>query len=451
VDCEQALAQFFNAMDRELDPAVRVPLEAHLRACAGCRAATERYRVQDADLRRLFAPRRRAAASVANQVIAELRRSSARSFTWNRWLPLLAAAAAGFLLAVVLFQPWKKPGEIRLAADKPEQSGLTIAPAPQPGIVLALISGATQGVEVLMPGTTSWQPLPRGGEISPTSRVRTAAEARCEFATSDGSEVRLNSGTEVCFVSGRKIELSRGQMLARVAKAAVPFRVAVSDATVTALGTEFDILCRRNESVLTVLEGATKVTGKGKEETVLHGEAATIVNGDILKREAQHLVQATSWVNELLILKGRHNQELTERVDAILDDIYAQIGNLKMEQHFTDDELRRLGDHCVLPLTRYIQSQRSRAPGDHRKRVGAARVLADLAQPWSIADLIQLLGDKDREVRFYAAKGLQRLTQQTFDRQPEEWRDRSLEELQESRQKAQKWWQENKHRYPPVP
>jgi hypothetical protein len=47
-----------------------------------------------------------------------------------------------------------------------------------------------------------------------------------------------------------------------------------------------------------------------------------------------------------------------------------------------------LGDHCVLPLTRYIQSERSRGPGRQSKRASAARILADLPQPWSIPDLL---------------------------------------------------------------
>jgi quercetin dioxygenase-like cupin family protein len=449
VDCEQALARFFAAMDRELDPAERLTLESHLQACAGCRAATDAFRLQDADLRRAFAPRRRAAVAIAERVIAQLRRSPGLRPAWRRWAPVLLSAAAGFLLAVLIFQPWNKRTEPPVVRNTPESSPTLIARVP--GILLALTSRGSSVVEILPPGSNAWQSLKTGGEITPATRVRTGPESRCEFATPDGSEVRLNSDTEVCFVSGRQIQLVRGQMLARVAKAPTPFQVAVAEATVTALGTEFDILRRPAESVLTVLEGATKVTGKGKEETVASGEAATIVAGDVRKRQAEHLVQATSWVNELLILKGRHNKELAQRVDALLDDIYAQIGNFKMEANFTDEDLRRLGDHCVLPLTRYIQSERSQGQADHRKRIGAARILADLAQPWSIADLIQLLGDKDPQIRFYAAKGLQRLTQKTFGGQPDVWRERSPDELQKHRQEWQDWWQKNKHRYPTVP
>jgi hypothetical protein len=78
----------------------------------------------------------------------------------------------------------------------------------------------------------------------------------------------------------------------------------------------------------------------------------------------------------------------------------------------------------------------------------AARILADLAQPWSIPDLIALLGDNDKEIRYHAAKALKRLTQQTFGRQPEDWRKLPPFACEEARRNRQAWWQENQQRYP---
>src|SRR5262249_23114920 len=163
---------------------------------------------------------------------------------------------------------------------------------------LAVANGA---VELLAPGQQIWQVLKGGGQIPVGSRVRTG-EARCELDLSDGSEVRLNHHTELFFAASRGLELIKGQILARVAHAPAIFQVAIPEATITALGTEFDVRCRPAESVLTVLEGSTRVEGKGREQVIKTGEAATIIAGEIVhKQQVRNLLQIKSWTNEILM------------------------------------------------------------------------------------------------------------------------------------------------------
>jgi hypothetical protein len=357
---------------------------------------------------------------------------------------MLISAAAGFLFAIFVPQPWHKAPETQIVfVPSPPPQRAQEAPSPKAESVLYTFGN--DAVQLLAPDAKEWKNLQAGAEIVLGSRVRTGPGVRCEFRTSDGSEVRLNSNTELVFAASRRLELATGQILARVAKDPAPFHVAVLDITITALGTEFDILCKPVETVLTVLEGSTKVAGKGEDHVVRSGEAATIIKGQIDHKEQVHdLALATSWVHEILILKGRDNQELAKR----LDDILAQIGQGKAE-FMAESEIRSLGDHCVLPMTRYIQSERSRS--DKQKRQMAARILSDLAQPWSIPDLIKLLADDDKEVRYQAAKALRRLTSLTFGRSPEDWRDRPQKNNEEAHRKWQSWWQENKGRYPRIP
>jgi ferric-dicitrate binding protein FerR (iron transport regulator) len=461
MDCEQALQLLSADWDRETQPDESVQLRAHLQECASCRASAEAFRLQDADLHRLFGPRRRAAAAVADRVIAQLPVAPSRTSHRLVWWPILVSAAAGFLLAVLVFRPWEKGVDPYAVRDKnnPEPGqGMQVATKPQEqeSILLAVANGA---VEFLAPGQEAWQALKGGSQIPLGSRVRTR-EARCEFDLTDGSEVRLNHHTELWFTASRDLKLIQGQILARVVHAPTIFRIAIPEATITALGTEFDVLCKpltlpspperggegrvrgAAESVLTVLEGSTKFEGKGHEQIIKTGEAATIIDGEIVhKQQVQNLLQIKSWTNEILMRKGRNNEELAKRVN----DLLAQLGSSKTE--FLDEqEIRGLGDHCVLPLTRFLQSERSRA--DEGRRQMAARILADLAQPWSIPDLISLLGDSDQEIRYNAAKALKRLTQQTFGRQPEDWRKLPATACEEARRKWQRWWQENKQRYP---
>src|SRR5438067_13422929 len=126
MDCEQALALLMANLDRETQADERARLRAHLQECATCRASADAFRLQDADLRRLFAPRRRAAAGVADRVIAQLAASPVARRRFLPWLPILVSAAAGFLFAVLVFRPWEKgaeppPQTQRPATELPER------------------------------------------------------------------------------------------------------------------------------------------------------------------------------------------------------------------------------------------------------------------------------------------------------------------------------------------
>jgi ferric-dicitrate binding protein FerR (iron transport regulator) len=355
-----------------------------------------------------------------------------------RWLPVLLSAAAGFLLAVGIFRPWQRPpGGSTTVPPTP------IEAKPEP---MALLTLATGAVEVMLPGTNAWQPLPGGSGVEVGAAVRTPAQVRCTFRTADGTEVRLNSGTEVRFDTGRRLALARGQILASVAKAPVPFEVQVADATVQALGTQFGLWSQPAEATLVVLEGSTRVQGAGAESVVESGEAARIVKGQVTeKRRGEDLLQQTRWLQEILAVRPDDN-----KLAQFVEDELARIGQGKAE-FLNEEEIRSLGDHCVLPLTRFIESDRSRTPAEKDKRIKAARILADLAQPWSIPDLIQMLSDSDPDVRAYAAKGLERLTSKTYNCPSDEWRARSPKELQGNVKAWQEWWQQNKDRYPSPP
>lgn len=434
MDCEKAIELVSAAVDREIAPDDRAALDAHLAGCADCRATSDAFRLQDADLRRAFAPRREAVSRLAGRAFARIREpGTARPRRPLSWLRLVSAASVGFLAAVLVFRPWGRPS----------------TPTPPSGVEVedpvAHLGLATGVIEVLPPETDSWEVLPTGGAIPAGARVRTAPGTRCEFWTADGSEVRLNAATEVVFRKDRDLELASGELWSSVAQVERPFEVAASGATVTALGTQFDVRTRQGETVLIVAEGATRIRASGGEKTVEAGETVSVVGGVLGEKERAHdLLLATRWVHEIYLLKARDDPELARRVD----DLFARIGESKMENLY-EDEIRALGDHCVLPLARYLQSPRSQEKP--WKRPAAARILADIAQPWAIPELILLLGDSDGNVRFHAARGLERLTGYSFGRTPESWRDSTLESCEGTRSEWRDWWEANKERYPGRP
>lgn len=277
------------------------------------------------------------------------------------------------------------------------------------------------------------------------SRVRTGAGVRCEFAMADGSEVRMNENTELQLRRSRSVSVADGQMFSSVAKHDTPFNVAVGGATITALGTRFDVQRRTDRVVLAVLEGSTKLSeGTSAPRVVNQGEAVSLSNGTITPVDASTaLDQASRWIMDIVVLKGHDNPELNARVN----DLIAQIGEGKMA-FLRENELKALGDRCVVPLARYLQSPRSQ--GELWKRQEAARVISDVAQPWCIPYLIELLDNPDGQVRAAAATALQRLTNKTQGRTPEQWRDQPKESDADTLKSWHAWWERNKDDYPGI-
>jgi ferric-dicitrate binding protein FerR (iron transport regulator) len=434
--CETATNLISSRIDGEISAADQAALDEHLATCPACRATMEALAAQNSELARVFASRQGAAAAVAEAAIARIHREQTQSLRPRRFpfLTAILSAAAGFALALLIWQPWKPTYHVNGFARPTTQQTET-----PPIAHLALATGA---IEVQPPGATIWEVMPTGASIAPNSKIRTPDKVRCEVVMNDSSTIRLNFNSQVTIGTGRDFTLASGQMYSSVAKANDPFTVSVAQASITALGTEFDIAADAQNATLTVVEGSTKVKGSGGERVVNSGNQIKILAGTPGEAQAvASLPIATRWVNELLMMKGRDSAEMRKRIDMLM----ASIGNEKM-MYMYEDEIKALGDHCVLPLTRWVQSPLS--ANDPRKRLQAARILTEMAQPWSIPQMVELLDDSDGEVRFYAARALQRLASQNMGRSPEDWRNAKYAN---TRGEWQKWWEDHKDLYPGGP
>ena len=80
-------------------------------------------------------------------------------------------------------------------------------------------------------------------------------------------------------------------------------------------------------------------------------------------------------------------------------------------------------------------------------RTRVARILSEVAQPWCIPQMIDLLDDETPDVRYHAAVGLERLTGLNLGRTPEQWRDEAVS-CTIGDQVWRVWWQQNKQRFP---
>jgi ferric-dicitrate binding protein FerR (iron transport regulator) len=430
MDCTQALLQLNAWLDGEpTSSAESAALEGHLASCAECRAASEHFRVQDAELHRAFARLRSSSDVVAQRVIRDLEPPKSPTQHRASWLLLLAATAAGYLIAIFTWRPAEKAEPVVESPGRPAIAHLALATGP---------------VEVLPPREQNWFACPPATEIVSGAALRTETGTRCEVATQDGSRVRLNGDTQVQFPGVRQVSLSQGQLWSHVAGAGGENRFCVSlpKAKVLAEAGTLNFLCEPNKTVITVVEGQAEVESDDKTTTVQAGQSATLIEGQISDvRQVRDTSLVTAWINELLAAKGPDDPEFTAR----MNDILAQLGQAKLA-HLYEEEIRRLGDHCVLPLVRFLESSRSQ--GDAGTRQRAAQIVADVAQPRSIGLLIELLADNDPLVRSSAARGLERLTAIDQGRTAKQWQTDSVATCAPTIEAWQQWWAANRNRYP---
>lgn len=424
MDCQQALNELDRLIDGELPADARAAVEAHLDDCDACRAACANLRAEDAELLRAFMPRRTAASLVADRVIEQLPSQAVRRRDWRSWVAPLAAVAAGFLLAVlVLRPPFGRP------------------PAAMPAIPLARLALATGPTEVRAPTAEAWFTCPPAGDINAGAAVRTTDGARCEIEARDGTQIRLDSGTVIELPTARCVKLAQGELYSTVPGGGAVWKIETPGAVVEASQGRFDVACSPGEASLTVLEGSANLECKSGVRQVAAGERVRLADGRIDETTpVADALQATAWINELLLLKGPDNPELAER----LNDILAQIGQAKLS-YLYEDEIRRLGSRAALPLLRFIESPRSQA--NVTARVSAARLAADLADSSVIGDLIALLADADPSVRVHMARALERLTGLDQGRPAADWRDDPAA-CQPALESWRAWWQTRRAAYP---
>lgn len=423
MDCQQVLNELERLIDGELPDDTRAAVEAHLADCEGCRASGANLRGEDAELLRAFMPRRRAAARVADRVVDQLRKDRGHRSGWRSWASPVAAAAAGFLLAVLVFRP---PGGREPAVP-------TVVP-------LARLAFATGPTEVRSPAAESWFTCPPSGDINAGAAVRTTDGARCEIEARDGTQIRLDTGTVIELPTARCVKLAQGELYSTVPGGGAVLTIETPDAVVEASQGKFDVACSSGEASLTVIEGSASLECKSGVRRVAAGQRVRLTDGRVAESAAVvDALQATAWINELLVLKGPDNPELADR----LNDILAQVGQAKLS-YLYEDEIRRLGSRAALPLLRFIESPRSQA--NIASRVSAARLAADLADSSVIGDLIALLADADPRVRVHAARALERLTGVNQGRPAGDWQD-DLAACQPTLEAWRAWWQARRSTY----
>jgi ferric-dicitrate binding protein FerR (iron transport regulator) len=466
MNCEEAENLISARVDGELraGDAASVELDAHLAGCSTCSAAAEAMAVQDGALARAFAPARLATEAVAERVAATAvvagmseMSSARRRMRWIVGMAACATAACLALVAVTLNHRTRDelPGPAKASAP----AAATVAQiALSTGEVFTCPSHAPAD----QPG--NWQPAAAGAALAHGDRVRTSPSARVELLLADGSQVRLNGGSEARLDADRCVELTQGQLWSAVPQASQPLRVTAPAApaggvvtAVTSSGGRLDVACEPQGPVLTAVRGPAKVTDKlGVEAEVPPGTSMSFAGGVASdKGTPGDVLLATRWLNDLLVLKDPDDPELAARVAELLSRVKLESGSgngpatrpasAPVSPGPVEQMIRAHGARWCDPLACHVRSPASQA--DRATRLAAARLLADLATPSTIGDLIALLPDADGEVRFYAVTALQRLTGERRGSPPWACSTDSPEAVMRTHKAWVAWWEQNKARY----
>jgi len=154
-------------------------------------------------------------------------------------------------------------------------------------------------------------------------RYVTTTGERLTFALADGSQITLNTQTELSVTYSatvRSVRLIRGQALFEVAKdAARPFVVQAQDRRFVAVGTAFDVRIEGEEVKVTMLTGTVRAEGQTPDSPI----ATTVTAGEQLitdNRTPDHVRPAdperiTSWRRGQVIFDDTRLSDAVEEIN----------------------------------------------------------------------------------------------------------------------------------------
>ena len=437
MNCEECQNQIGAAHDGEMDDAARIQLEAHLAECGECRGLAEGLEYVDALLRRSLRPMKRRASELAEEVTLKLSGSfpqpaSQRNVQWPR---MTAAVLAGFLIACLVFQPWR---------DQPDSDGLVPAIVVGPdeeatselhrvnsnpqtaAATVAHLRAATGPIDVRFPDQVEWvtyADVPTF-QCPGDTCVKTPSGSLCEFETTSGCVVRMRDDTEVKVHSPDRLQLSEGHVWCNVPESGrllVTTERPIADSQEAAMsadvfGPAVMMQCvNPDPPTVTSCSGLIDVANGSERRTVAAGGSIQLVSGALVSSiPADSPLLSEAWMHPLLIRNGFDDPELQNRVDALL----ARIGDMKMSLLY-EQQIRGLGEHAALPLLKFVQASQSDV--DQERREAAARILADIGPVWMITEFLDLLNDDNPRVRAAGDRALVRLTGRESGTSGDDW------------------------------
>lgn len=281
---------------------------------------------------------------------------------FEQWLNTSAAHQDAYQRVEVLWQ-----GLDRFQSTSfPVLEGLTHAPVSQAHRWSHAAKPAAFALAVLVFASMSpWSPWPT------ETLYRTARGERQIVALADGSQIHLNTDTEISaqLTSARRtVRLLRGEALFTVIHDATrPFEVIAGMGTIRDLGTRFNVREDGDRIAVAVLDGEVSIHARAAESTRLsQGQGASYSDAGVVSvLERPDLAALTAWENGKLIFELTPLRAVAAElaryhaVEFIFDD--PRIENLQVSGTFRAKDLRLLLStlEAIYPIKTFVSQGHS--------------------------------------------------------------------------------------------
>jgi ferric-dicitrate binding protein FerR (iron transport regulator) len=215
------------------------------------------------------------------------------------WVAAGSAIAASVATLWIYGLPWRTPVDV-------------------PAVPVARLERAIGSVETRLPGGHDWQPLTDLATLTGSAGIRTAAGAGAAVRLANGVSLRLAENTEVALARGALVELAHGRLYVDNdgRRPGARVEIVTSIATVTDVGTQFEVNLTRDQYRLRVREGLVqlrlgtqRIDGAAGDELTIGGDGA-VARTSIAKTDADW-----RWTESLATAPDINDRPVIELLD----------------------------------------------------------------------------------------------------------------------------------------
>ena len=173
-------------------------------------------------------------------------------------------------------------------------------------------------------GQAGWRTA--GEMLDAGEKVSSGAGALASLLLADGSVVRIGERSEVSVEGNRRVQLDRGRVYADVAQSRKVefFQIKTNEATITVLGTAFEVVSEGDETTVTVTHGRVRVEWGSESVILTERETMTVSRDTVHPKKGTASGNEPEWVIPLVAQEQKRPfiQAIAEHFPSRSQDLY---------------------------------------------------------------------------------------------------------------------------------
>ena len=130
---------------------------------------------------------------------------------------------------------------------------------------------AQGNIQILYPGGKEWRQVSNRINFRNGITLKTGSEGRTAISTKKGTNVGIDSNTEVHFIDPLKIQLKTGQILISAKESDTPFEIDTPNGRIRTNKGTLNVQARDFETIVTAVKGEATLLLEGEEKKLLEG------------------------------------------------------------------------------------------------------------------------------------------------------------------------------------